>query len=299
MKTQNRNDKILLLKTARAVYRDLKARVQGTALRLRWPNTSGRRDDTDGWRASIGNLGKGEPGLQIWLDHLSGHPDRKFNFCYFSEKHSKIHRLTESAAERFPVQKTITEDDMGYGDFAILKERLRRHEFGEAIFEAYQDKWFYFGIYDLSSRLSGAKVNSKAVARAADFFEEVARALPSAKERGAERDIYPRFENRKVVKSHLSRERSGFLANERKRLDKFECQVCGLSFADTYGKLGEEFAEAHHRIPLASLSGKVETRIEDLATVCSNCHRMLHRMDGKRGDVDKLRSIVRKRVSYT
>lgn len=38
--------------------------------------------------------------------------------------------------------------------------------------------------------------------------------------------------------------------------------------------------------------GKVNTG--GLATVCSNCHRMLHRMDGKRGDVEKLASIIRK-----
>ena len=71
--------------------------------------------------------------------------------------------------------------------------------------------------------------------------------------------------------------------------------MCGLRFEDAYGTIGEGFAEAHHRIPLHRLSGKVKTRMEDLATICANCHRMLHKMEGKRNDVEKLKAIVRKR----
>lgn len=85
------------------------------------------------------------------------------------------------------------------------------------------------------------------------------------------------------------------MATERKIHDDYQCQVCGLRFVDVYGKLGEGFAEAHHRVPLHRLKGVVKTRMEDLATVCANCHRMLHKMDGKRGDVDKLRAILRPR----
>jgi predicted HNH restriction endonuclease len=59
-----------------------------------------------------------------------------------------------------------------------------------------------------------------------------------------------------------------------------------------YGKLGRTFAEAHHRVPLSQLKGKVLTELKDLVTVCSNCHRMLHRMDGKTNDLKKLRAIV-------
>ena len=32
----------------------------------------------------------------------------------------------------------------------------------------------------------------------------------------------------------------------------------------------------------------------DLVTVCGNCHRMLHRMDGKPDDIAKLKAIIRK-----
>jgi HNH endonuclease len=33
-------------------------------------------------------------------------------------------------------------------------------------------------------------------------------------------------------------------------------------------------AEAHHIVPLSQLRESVKTRLEDLATVCANCHRL-------------------------
>jgi 5-methylcytosine-specific restriction protein A len=53
-------------------------------------------------------------------------------------------------------------------------------------------------------------------------------------------------------------------------------EVCGFDFARTYGSLGAGFIEAHHILPLAEV-GTGTTKLADLAPVCSNCHRMLHR----------------------
>jgi hypothetical protein len=57
------------------------------------------------------------------------------------------------------------------------------------------------------------------------------------------------------------------------------CEVpgCGFDFEDTYGARGQGFAEVHHLVPLASAEDARETTLEDLAIVCSNCHRMIHR----------------------
>ena len=110
--------------------------------------------------------------------------------------------------------------------------------------------------------------------------------------------VYPQAENRKQVTSHLQRERSRLLATERKIRDKYTCQVCGIRFEDIYGKeLGAGYAEAHHLVPLGYLKGDITTNIEDLRTVCANCHRMLHRMSGKRKDIEKLRAIVKRHRS--
>ncbi len=55
------------------------------------------------------------------------------------------------------------------------------------------------------------------------------------------------------------------------------CRVCGFSFVEAYGDLGQGFIEAHHIVPVADQDGEVEVKVDDLILVCSNCHRMLHR----------------------
>lgn len=55
------------------------------------------------------------------------------------------------------------------------------------------------------------------------------------------------------------------------------CEVCGFSFVKAYGEQGHGFIECHHAIPLSRLKKQVRTRLADLALVCANCHRMLHR----------------------
>ena len=56
---------------------------------------------------------------------------------------------------------------------------------------------------------------------------------------------------------------------------------------------GKEFIEAHHLTPISNLK-KGETRkitSNDFAMLCSNCHRMIHRLENS-GDVNKLKSIL-------
>ena len=89
-------------------------------------------------------------------------------------------------------------------------------------------------------------------------------------------------EGKEIYRLHKSKERTKELvrvAKERhlKNDKKLCCQVCGFSFVETYGELGYGFIEAHHIFPVSQLTEETETKIEDLALVCSNCHRMLHR----------------------
>jgi predicted RNA-binding protein with PUA-like domain len=58
---------------------------------------------------------------------------------------------------------------------------------------------------------------------------------------------------------------------------KLACEVCDFDFAERFGKLGEYFCEVHHVLPLAEADSAVVTQLDDLAIVCANCHRMLHR----------------------
>jgi predicted HNH restriction endonuclease len=89
-------------------------------------------------------------------------------------------------------------------------------------------------------------------------------------------------EGKEIYKLHKSKERNRELIRLAKEQHlqkdkKLCCQVCGFSFLDTYGEIGQGFIEAHHIFPISLLKEETETKIEDLALVCSNCHRMLHR----------------------
>lgn len=53
--------------------------------------------------------------------------------------------------------------------------------------------------------------------------------------------------------------------------------MCRFDFAAVYGEGGLGFAEGHHTLPMAQAKRKRISRLEDIAIVCANCHRMLHR----------------------
>jgi 5-methylcytosine-specific restriction enzyme A len=55
----------------------------------------------------------------------------------------------------------------------------------------------------------------------------------------------------------------------------YNCQACGFNFEKIYGKIGEGFAEAHHKITINT--GVRETTVNDIDVLCANCHRMVHK----------------------
>lgn len=74
------------------------------------------------------------------------------------------------------------------------------------------------------------------------------------------------------------------------------CEACEFDFGETYGALGDGYIEAHHKRPLSSLEEGVVTEFdiaEDFAVLCSNCHRMIHRMDDV-SNIDALRKAIKK-----
>ena len=89
-------------------------------------------------------------------------------------------------------------------------------------------------------------------------------------------------EGKTVLKTHLSKERNRTLikvAKEEfiKNHGKLYCEVCGFDFEEVYGDLGKDYIECHHLLPVSQISDDHQTKISDLAMVCSNCHSMIHR----------------------
>lgn len=84
-----------------------------------------------------------------------------------------------------------------------------------------------------------------------------------------------------LTRTHRRRERSAKLRKAKKKevietTGRLACQACGLDFGERYGPRAEGFIECHHIIPLHSLKPGQRTKLEDLAVLCSNCHRVLH-----------------------
>ncbi len=83
----------------------------------------------------------------------------------------------------------------------------------------------------------------------------------------------------------------------------YKCEACDMTFADTYGEIGANFIEAHHKQPLATIQpGEERTyTADDFAVLCSNCHRMIHRWpspnDPTPEDVEGFRAMVQGRRS--
>lgn len=89
-------------------------------------------------------------------------------------------------------------------------------------------------------------------------------------------------EGKKKLRQHICRERNYKvikLAKERFKEEhgRLFCEVCNFDFSEKYGDIGEDYIEGHHTIPVSDIPEGYKTKVEDIALVCANCHRMLHR----------------------
>ncbi len=102
-------------------------------------------------------------------------------------------------------------------------------------------------------------------------------------------DLFLEGFRREIVTEATYRNRT--LARRAKERDGYICQVCGFDFEATYGDLGHQFAEAHHLFPVAELRRRKAVSLDEVTTVCANCHRMLHR-GREMLTVDELRRLL-------
>ncbi|MBM7814871.1 HNH endonuclease [Saccharothrix algeriensis] len=148
-------------------------------------------------------------------------------------------------------------------------DSVRRHTNGGRL-----DREVLQAFLDRPQEMHACAAQLRAGVAAGDFDD-----LPDADEvvddEGAAR------EGRLLERRHLRRERDPRL--RRKKLAEalrehgaLRCEVCGFDFHRAYGARGEGYAECHHVVPL-HVSGETTTKLQDLAVLCANCHRMVHR----------------------
>jgi predicted HNH restriction endonuclease len=85
-----------------------------------------------------------------------------------------------------------------------------------------------------------------------------------------------------LYRAHITRERNTRLLRCAKLRAKLLhghlcCEACGFDFFEMYGEVGEDYIECHHTVPVSDLTPQSRTQIRDIALLCANCHRIVHR----------------------
>lgn len=114
-------------------------------------------------------------------------------------------------------------------------------------------------------------------------------------ENDPEEDNFKGNEDKRNFRMHKRYDRNASLANKAKEFHKYVCKACEIDFSKKYGELGKNFIEAHHLVPFAKLKNEIvglDFR-KDFTVLCSNCHRMIHRMKDP-SDLEGLRHIILK-----
>lgn len=122
-------------------------------------------------------------------------------------------------------------------------------------------------------------------------FRQWQKATPQPSTLKEEVDSYEGFEGRLVPKVHLVRERDPKLvAKFKASLAEARCEACSINLSEIYGALAADYIEAHHKNPVALIKEGSATTLDDLAALCPNCHRIIHKNYPM--SVDELAAVV-------
>ncbi|MFJ3270340.1 HNH endonuclease [Streptomyces sp. NPDC086776] len=94
-------------------------------------------------------------------------------------------------------------------------------------------------------------------------------------------DAFSAPEGRLLLRRHRARERNKGLRKKKissvlRQGGSLACEACGFDFEEVYGDRGAGYIECHHVVPLHE-AGEGRTKLSDLALICANCHRVIHR----------------------
>lgn len=89
-----------------------------------------------------------------------------------------------------------------------------------------------------------------------------------------------------------------------KSTNRLYCQCCSFNFSKFYGnQIGDDFIEMHHVKPIfkydeIELTKFINDAIKNIVPVCSNCHRMIHKVWKHPLSVKKIRNCIAKNGYY-
>jgi predicted HNH restriction endonuclease len=100
-------------------------------------------------------------------------------------------------------------------------------------------------------------------------------------------------EGNKKERYVITYERNPTLRSKAIQIHGYTCQACGFNFLECYGEHGKSFIEIHHKTPLSKLKEEINIDPQkDMASLCSNCHRMIHRDKNNILTIEELKKII-------
>ena len=291
MKQIETNYKIILKKLATKVQKNLDIQIQDNRV-IKIDKLSPVPTNTFGWRIDIYRFAKisGRGTVQIWIDLFPNIGRPILCICFWNSDIESIRKVAVNSSDKFVADHSqkIKWDSRG----VVLQNPLQKIYFGKYLIEKYERGYYSYYFHD---ELKPNRLSNSLVQHVSKKIQWLLTAIPSALEIQSSEKEFSAKEDRKLVLLHkLIERRNVTLAKKAKSRDNYVCQVCDFDFLKTYGDIGHGFAEAHHIIALSTLRRKKINTPEDLITVCSNCHRILHRMEGNADDYKKLRRLVKR-----
>jgi 5-methylcytosine-specific restriction protein A len=186
------------------------------------------------------------------------------------------------------------ESQSGKSNYLVMKEItfLGNPEKGEVLeLDILQDK---FPEQRWNPQAAGIEIKQEYLAEFLQLWEQfVQGTLPPGDKSFATVQYFQEGNRQKKLLSYYERDpaaRAKAIA-----IHGYTCMVCGKKMEDIYGAWGKDFIHVHHIQFLSNY--KDEHTIDpavDMATVCPNCHAMLHRKDqnGHYANIDELKGII-------
>jgi hypothetical protein len=106
-------------------------------------------------------------------------------------------------------------------------------------------------------------------------------------------EFMPDAEGRRIIRQHVSYERSPRNRQRALEIHGSSCKCCGFSFDMVYGiNHARGFIEIHHVKSITEINGEPVDPNVDLVPLCSNCHSMAHREKGRILTIEEIKTLV-------
>lgn len=233
---------------------------------------------------------KNIPGyIRIWLDNYANHKRPRISITY-ENKDLKYILSVSKKLQNF--DKLIIVDKSKIrslkGSKWILQKPLLQKHLDKFLIESY-GKENYLTVF-LSDKITNRAYSNELISKISMYISLITRILISFSIENSNKETIT--ENDRKIDLHITRERKIKFKENAKYRDNYTCKICCFNANRKYGNVAFAALEVHHIQPLYHSNKIVKTTLNDLITLCSNCHSMLHKLGGTKQQIIRLKNII-------